>query len=912
MRRTTKAVTSALLVLACAVTPVLAAPTDLEIPDVPFTKFTLPNGLRVIVHEDHKAPIVCVNVWYHVGSKNEKLGKTGFAHLFEHLMFNGSENYNNDWFKIINQLGGTTVNGTTNSDRTNYFQNVPIAALDTVLWLESDRMGHLLGAIDQAKLDEQRGVVKNEKRQGDNQPYGMTQYVIAEKTWPAGHPYSWTVIGSMEDLNAASLSDVQEWFRSYYGAANAVVTIAGDVKADDVRQRVEKFFGHIPSGPPITRPDAWIAKRTGTTRYEMQDRVPQARISLIWNTPGLNTPEDPLLDLAGSVLSDGKSSRLYKRLVTQEQLCTSVNAGQGSREIAGQFSISATARPGASLEKIEKIIREELTKLVTEGPTPEELKLIVNSSLARAIRSTEGIGGFGGKSDLLARSEVFLGSPDGYKKQYAQMKAASPADVQKVAKEWLTDGDFVLTVMPFPKYTTSAPKADRSKPPMPETMVSAEFPQFERRTLANGMEVILVQRKGLPVVNMTMSFQGGAYIDKGHIPGTASLTANLLDEGTKTRDAAKLGDELDALGASIGSSAGATEFSLSLSALKANLDPSLDLFADVLLNPTFPEPELARLKQQQIAGIRRSLLEPQGATSRALATIIYGKDHPYGVSSSGYLDTLPSITREDILRTYDAAYHPNNARLVAVGDISMEELTGKLEKVLSGWKPGTKIEVNIPAVEPKKEKVLYLIDRPGAPQSYIVAAQPVAARSVENDVTWSMANFILGGNFTSRINMNLRENKGWSYGARSGISGGKGTRLFSASAPVQADKTKESVAEMMAEIKGILGSSPITADETISAKNGMILTLPGRWETGNAVADSVESLISWGFPDRYYDTYAKRIAETSPDALNSAVKFIDPDSLTWVVAGDRAKIEKGLKELGFTEIRVIDPDGNSK
>ncbi|MBI3005356.1 MAG: insulinase family protein, partial [Ignavibacteriales bacterium] len=383
--------------------------------DIPYQKFVLENGLSLIVHEDRKAPIVAVNLWYHVGSKNEKLGKSGFAHLFEHLMFNGSENFNQDYFQALERVGATDLNGTTNEDRTNYFQNVPTSALDMVLWLESDRMGHLLGAIDQAKLDEQRGVVQNEKRQGENEPYALSEELIVKATYPYGHPYSWTVIGSMEDLNRASLDDVKEWFKTYYGPNNATVVVAGDIDANTALERVKKYFGDIPPGPPIAKFDSWVAKRTGVQRQVAQDRVPQARLYKVWNLAQWGTADVDYLNLVSSLLTSGKTSRLYKRLVYDDQIATQVQTFVDNREIGGQFYITATAKPGGDLKAVEKAVDEELAKLLKSGPTAKELQRVKTEYEARFVRGIERIGGFGGKSDVLAQNNVYGGNPEFFK-----------------------------------------------------------------------------------------------------------------------------------------------------------------------------------------------------------------------------------------------------------------------------------------------------------------------------------------------------------------------------------------------------------------------------------------------------------------------------------------------------------------
>ena len=388
-----------LLLLFFLAAPALVLSQNRDI-DIPYQKFVLDNGLTLVVHEDHKAPIVAVNIWYHVGSKNEKLGKTGFAHLFEHLMFGGSEHAPGSYIKALEDVGATDMNGTTNFDRTNYFENVPTSALDYTLWMESDRMGYL--DLSQKTLDLQRGVVQNEKRQGENDPYRLTEEYIPENTYPRGHPYSWDVIGEMADLDAASFKDVQEWFKTYYGPSNIVLVLAGDIDIKTARAKVEKYFGSIPAGPPVTHQQAWIAKMSGVHRAVMQDRVPLPRIYKIWNIPPFGSADADYLDLVSSCLGQGKTSRLYKRLVYDDQIASDVVVYTDAREIGGQFYIQVTARPGHNLDEIEKEIDQELARFLKDGPTPQELQRIQTQYEASFIRGVERIGGFGGKSDRLA------------------------------------------------------------------------------------------------------------------------------------------------------------------------------------------------------------------------------------------------------------------------------------------------------------------------------------------------------------------------------------------------------------------------------------------------------------------------------------------------------------------------------
>ena len=516
--------------------------------DIPYQKHVLPNGLTLLIHEDHKAPIVAGNVWYHVGSKDERPGRTGFAHLFEHLMFNGSEHYNDDFFRAMEPVGATKMNGTTWYDRTNYFENVPTSALDMTLWLESDRMGHLTGAIDQKKLDEQRGVVQNEKRQGESQPYGKVDEIIAANTYPAGHPYSWTTIGSMEDLNAASVDDVKDWFKTYYGAANATLVIAGDVDPADVLKKVTLYFGDIPSGPVVKHQKAWIAKMTGEHRAVLQDRVPLARLYKTWNVPGITTRDFTLLDIGSDVLTGGKNSRLYKRLVYTDQIATDVSASMGPFEIGSQFQITATAKPGVELSRIEAAINEELARFLKDGPTDEELGRIKTSNYAALVRGVERIDGSGGKSYILAQGQVYADDPEQYKRVQKWIRKATAADVRNTARQWLSDGVFALEVHPFPEYSTAKTGADRSKMPVPGTAPALELPPLTRDTLSNGLKIVLAERHNVPVVQMNLIVDAGYAADSLAKPGTAKLALGMIDEGTKSLDSLQISKRAQELG----------------------------------------------------------------------------------------------------------------------------------------------------------------------------------------------------------------------------------------------------------------------------------------------------------------------------------------------------------------------------
>ena len=880
---------------------------------IDYTEFTLDNGLRLIIHEDHKAPIVAVNLWYHVGSKNEKSGKTGFAHLFEHLMFNGSENYDDEYFKPFELVGATNINGTTNFDRTNYFQNVPKTALDMALWMESDRMGHLLNVVTQDKLDEQRGVVQNEKRQRDNQPYGMVSYRILANLFPIGHPYSWNTIGSMKDLNAASLKDVHEWFQSYYGPNNAVIVIAGDVNPQEVLEKVENYFGDIPPGPPITKPREWIVK-LDADRYEtMQDRVPQPRIYKVWSGPNFSSEDANLLQLADAILTGGKNSRLYKRLVYKDQTATNVSSSHFAGEIGGYYELRTTVQPGGNITEIRQVIDEEIQQFLRDGPTKDELARAKAQLKSGFVRGVERIGGFGGKSDVLARNAIYAGDPGFYKTVLDRFEAATPKTIKAAANRWLSAGSYQLDVSPFPELHTTTEGADRSALPKTDSFPTVKFTKFERGNLNNGLELIVANRTAIPIVNMSMRLNAGFASDQFGEPGTSSLTMTMLDEGTNSRTALEISDELARLGSYLGASSDIDTSSVFLSTLKENLDDSLELYADVFLNPSFPQKELDRLRKVKLARIKQEKTQPTSIALRIIPALLYGKDHAYSLplTGSGTEESISRITRDSLVEYHRTWFKPNNATIIIVGDTTMKEIKPKLEKLFRNWRPGDLPTKNIDNVNiPDKERI-YIIDRPDAVQSIIFAANIAPPAGQGNEIAIETMNEIIGGSFTSRINMNLRENKHWSYGARSLLISTKGQRLFITYAPVQTDKTVESIAEIKRELVEYLSGKPATNEELSKVKDNNTFSLPGRWETANAVLRDIEEIVTYDLPDNYWDTYAGNVRSLSLDQIaESANNVIKPHNLVWVVVGDREKIEPRINELGIDEIIHLDVDGN--
>jgi predicted Zn-dependent peptidase len=925
--------------VAIAKAPVATQPAAQSQIDIPYTKFQLPNGLTVLVHEDHKAPVVSVAVWYHVGSKDEPAGKTGFAHLFEHLMFNGSENHPGEFFAPFEQAGATGQNGTTWFDRTNYYETVPTTALDMALWMESDRMGHLLGAIDQKTLDEQRGVVQNEKRQGENQPYGRVDERMLAQTFPANHPYHHDTIGSMADLNAASLEDVKTWFRTYYGAANTTVVLSGDIDAATAKAKMLKYFGDIPAGPPVAHQVEWVAPRTASTRDQMDDRVAQTRIYREWNVPARGERDLTLLDLAADVLGGGKTSRLYQRLVYQDKLVDDVSVGITPFELVSQFVLQADVKQGVDPKKVEDVIAEEWAKFLATGPTADELKQRQAVGRAQTIRGLERAAG---KGVALAEGQVYLDNPDAWKQNLAWNQQAKPADVLAAAKKWLSRGDYTLTVVP----TTSAPKIEEvaGLPPSPDAPATPpaeptaqfktvdtdvdrskgvpqvaqypdlSFPQVQRGHLKNGIEVVLAERHTIPVVNLSLQFDAGYASDAGIKPGTASFTTAMLDEGTATMDSVEIARSRDRLGMTMNTGCGLDACSATASLLKENAAPSLALLADVIRHPAFNAPDVERVRAQWLAGIAQEKTQPVGLALRTLPPLLYGEGHPYAIpfTGTGTEAAIKSLTVDDMRAWQSAWLRPDNVRILVAGDTTLPEITAKLDAAFGDWTPPAvaKGSKAIPDVASQAKPRVFLIDKPGAQQSLILAGLLAPPTTAENNLEIQTMNGAFGGVFSSRLNMNLREDKHWAYGAYSFTQEALGQRPYLLYAPVQTDKTAESAAELAKEVKDVVGKRPLTAEEIAKIKVNDVRSLPGSYETAGSVLGALTGNALYHRPDDYVSTLKARTeAQTDANVRAAAQEIIKPDALTWVIVGDLSKIEAPVRALHLGQVQVVDADG---
>jgi len=911
--------------------------------DIPFTRFTLPNGLTVVVSEDHKAPVVAVSVWYHVGSADEPAGKTGFAHLFEHLMFQGSENHKDEYFRPFELAGATDQNGTTWYDRTNYFETVPTTALDMALWMESDRMGHLLGAIGQHELDEQRGVVQNEKRQGENQPYGRVDERISANVYPANHPYHHETIGSMKDLDAASLGDVKNWFKSYYGAANVTVALVGDITPEVAKEKMARYFGDIPAGPPVARQQPWTAPRTTSTRDTMTDAVAQTRIVRTWNAPDLADADEAQLELAAAVLGGDKTSRLYQRLVYKDKLVDSVSVGVQPFALASLFQLSADVKQGVDPAKVETAVAEEWAKFLKEGPSDDELARVKTSTRAHFIRTLENVNH---KATILAEGQVYRNDPAAYKTDLARLDAATPASVRAAAQKWLAKGDYTLTVVPAkkgenvgvedemekaglpaapgrpaaklpPKQDFHVVKSDvdRSKG-VPDVAIFPDlaFPTLEHGKLKNGIPVVLAQRHTIPVVQLQMQFDAGYAADQGRKLGTSSFTMSMLDEGTKTLDSVEIARRAQRLGAILGSSAALDSSTVSLNALGSEIEPSLALYADIVRNAAFRDEDIARVRGQWLAGIAQEKTQPTGLALRTLPPLLYGAGHAYAIpfTGSGTEASITSLAADDLRGYVRDFIRPDNATILVAGDTTLERIIPQLDKVFGDWQaPSSAIpKKNIAEVAAPKQPRVFLMDKPGAQQSLILAGVVAPSTKVKNNLEIETMNGAFGGSFTSRLNMNLREDKHWAYGAGSFLSNAIGQRPFMLYAPVQTDKTAESVAEILRESKAVIGAKPLTHEEIDKIKVGDVRSLPGAFQTTAAVLRTMAGITLYNRPDDYVQTLKARTEAQTDDAVRAAAnEVIRPDALTWIVVGDLAKIEEPVRKLGIGKVEVIDADG---
>jgi predicted Zn-dependent peptidase len=889
---------------------------------IPYEEFQLENGLTVIVHEDRKAPVVGVAVWYNVGSKDEPKGQTGFAHLFEHLMFNGSENAPQDYFQYLAEMGATDFNGTTNFDRTNYFQTVPRPALERALWLESDRMGYLLGAVTQEKLDNQRGVVQNEKRQGDNQPGGLVFYEILGTLFPEGHPYSHNVIGSMADLDAASMADVRKWFADKYGPNNATLVMAGDVSVAEAKALAEKYFGPIARGPVNTPAAAEVPTLAQDVRKVMKDQVAATQVSRYWPVPGITSADLTALTVGADILGGLASSRLDEVLVRDEQLAVSVSANNFDFQRVGVLSVSATLKPGGDLAALEARLDQMIKQFIAEGPTEDEVRRAATSDLARTIRGLEQVGGFGGKAVTLANGEVLAGDASFYSTQLERLAKVTPAEVKAAMAKWMTKPAMTLVLEPGAREgnyeeaasvgaSGNASERDRSaetltvsverpKPPI-DTVAELDFPDVERATLKNGMKVTYARRTAVPATYVAMSFNAGSAADPVDKRGLEGLTMGLFDEGTTKLTGQDLAEASERLGANLSVGGGEDRSTFTLSALTANLAPSLDLLRQVMREPAFNPADLERVRTQTVTGIRQAMRSPQGIAQRTLTPELFGADSAYGGVST--IASVSSITRDDLIAFKDSWIRPDNGEVFVISDKPLADVVTELNAAFGDWTApkapkGTK---QVSAKQVGAGNRIILVNRPNSPQSVITGAQITSLDAGDTAfIDFNSANNSLGGSFLARLNMNLRETKGWSYGVRGATQARENAVIYGISGGVQADRTGDSLAEMIRETKEFLSTNGVTTAELDRSIASSVGALPGQFETSPAVLGAMQSNALFGRPDNYQETLASIYRAQTVESLDAAARAsLDADKFVWVVVGDAEKVRAQLEPLGL-------------
>ena len=884
-----------------------------DAPKLNFEKYTLENGLQVILHEDHNIPMAAVNVWYHVGSKNEKQGRTGFAHLFEHMMFQGSANHDKDYFLPLQKIGAQ-VNGSTNKDRTNYWENVPSDQLKMALFMEADRMGFLVEAMTQEKLDNQRDVVKNEKRQGENRPYAKSRKMLLELMYPEGHPYRWTVIGSMDDLSAASIEDVSEFFKLYYAPNNASLCVAGDFDPVEVKQWIEEYFGTIAPGRPVDRLTGWIPTLDGEHRALAEDEVELPRLYMQWHAPGYYAPGDGEFDLLSSILGSGKTSRLYQTLVYELQIAQDVRVSQASRELSGVFGITATAAPGHNLKEIEEVIDRELALLLKKGVTKKEVDLARTKYEAGFVRGLQRVGGFGGKADRLNRYNVFTGDPGYLDKDLARFREATAKSVNEYARRYLDlEHRAVLHIVPQGSLKAMEIAVDRGELPGSTGEMSFTPPAIQTATLENGLEIYLVEKHELPLVEIRLNVKRGWAADPADKPGTAALTADMLDEGVKGMDALKLSAEVESLGARLNTGSNFDGSFISLNVLKSRLEPGLDLMARVAVEPTFPEAEFERIRKSYLGRQQQESRQPRQQALKEFQKRIFGEGHPYSqpFSGSGTREALAALTPADLAAFHSTYYHPGNSAVVVVGDLDLDQAVAAVSKAFGDWAAGDSPATEVPAPESYTGPRMIVIDKPGAQQSYIVGGYAGMSRQDPLYQTFQVANTAFGGQFASRINLNLREDKGYTYGVRSRMMSFRDGGVFMITAPVETPSTRASVEELVLEMTDIRGPRPMTDTELLDSKNRLIMGFPQAFQTYGGVAGGVGTLLSNNLPLDDWQTYDSRVNGLSAaDVAGVIADQIDPDRVIWVIVGDWKVIGVDLKALDMGEIEVI-TDGNS-
>ncbi|TCK72496.1 M16 family metallopeptidase [Acidipila rosea] len=905
-----------------------------QLPTIAYQKYTLPNGLTVLTHEDHRLPLVAVDLWYHVGPLNERPGRTGFAHLFEHMMFEGSEHVGEKaHFKDVQAAGATDVNGTTNFDRTNYFETMPSNQLELALWLESDRMGFLMEGLDRKLLANQRDVVRNERRQREGLPYDVADEAVFHLLFPKNHPYYGEVIGSHADIESARIADVRAFHQQFYTPSNASIAVAGDFDPVKLKDLLTRYFGPIPRGPKVEPVHVITPPITAERRATITDTVQLPRLSVAWLTPPAFAPDAYSVDAAIFALGGAKASRLDRSLVIKSQVAQSVTCNTMELKLTGIASCDITAKPGVKLEDLEATFWKELATLQQDGPTAEEVKASKALALTSKITGLQRLGGFGGVADTLDRYNQYTGDPDFLPKDVAMTEAVTIASSKAAADKYLSKNSAVVVYcVPGKKILHDVPRSPdntdanvkitnpytpafeksqewRKNKPTPGPMPTFHLPVPTEFTLNNGLKVLLVQEHALPLLTAELVSRAGSDNNKPATAGLATLVTEVMGDGTESRSLEKLAEDQESIGTHINTNAGMDYAGISMGVLRSHADEGMDLLADVALHPAFRTADIERRRKQRLVTISQETDNVIQMAMRVGPKLLFG-DQPYGLSGNGTPETVKAITAEDISGFYKHRYGPNDSVLVLTGDVSRAEAEKLANEYFGKWTSQAEAAPQIPAAPETPPTHVVIVSKPGAPQTALFAIGNGVRENSPDSELLDVLDYTLGSAFASRINMNLREVHGYTYGAFSGFKGFRDGGAFFVGSLVRTDVTAPAAKEMMGEIRNFL-VHPSTAEELAAAKEASIRSLPGRFETNSAIAYAIQSLFVYDRPLDYYSKLPARYQDiTQADVARAAKQYLHPDHLIIVTAGDRAKIEPALKAAGLGPVEVRDISGN--
>jgi zinc protease len=923
------------IVIATVMSPAQTAPAKaLKIPELKYEKYTMPNGLVVITHEDHRLPLVAVDLWYHVGPLNERAGRTGFAHLFEHMMFEGSEHVGEKaHIKFVQGAGATDVNGTTSFDRTNYFETMPSNQLELALWLESDRMGFLMEGLDRVKLGNQRDVVRNERRQGEGRPYDVADEEVYHQIFPKSHPYYASVIGSHADIEAARIADIRDFHQQFYTPNNASIAIAGDFDPKKLKELLTKYFGPIPQGPKVEPVNTPTPPITSQRRSTVTDTVKLPRLSIAWLSPAKFTTGAEDAEVAVFALGGAKASRLDQALVYKTQVAQRVTCSVDAEKLTGLINCDITAKPGVKLEDLEATAWSEIAKLQADGPTQKEVEAAKATELSRKIIGLQRLGGFGGVADTLDSYNQYTGDPGYLPKDIAATQAVTVASAKAAAVKYLSKNSAVVVYcIPGKKVLNDVPRSPdntdadvkivnpyttqfetaqewRKTPPAAGPPSHFELPTPKTFALDNGLKVYFVEEKSLPVLSASIVTRAGSEANPVGKGGLAVITAQTMGEATATRDLTTLAEDQERIGVRVGVAASMDSATAGLSVLTNHTGEGMDLLADVVQHPAFKDDDFDRIRKQRLVAISQEGDSVSAIASRIGPKLLFG-DHPYGVSPTGTTESVTALTRDDITGFYAAHYGPADSALVLVGDVTEADARTLANRYFGKWSGKAAAGAPVPPQPAPQPTHIVIVDKPGAPQTALFAyglGLPITTPDLQ---ALQVMNYTLGSSFGSRINMNLREEHGYTYGANSNYSFYRAGGPFIAGGLMRTDSTAGAVKELLYEIKRF-PSNPPTEAELKMAKDARVQSLPGQFETTAATAGALSSIYLFDRPLNYYANLpAKYTSVTAADVERVAKEDVHPDQLVIVAVGDRAKIEPALKELNIAPIVYADTTGN--